>query len=70
MMKSRVETPLHIVLALASECYLREQIFSLPAVVKLLVEAGGDVDNAGEFGRTPLMTLIREVRSLVSLPYK
>jgi len=57
---------LHIVLGLASECYMRDQIFSLPTIVKLLIETGGDVNDPGEFGRTSLMTLIREVCFLVS----
>jgi len=65
-MEPSVETPLHIVLDLASECYLRDQIFSLPTIVKLLIEAGGDVNEISDFGFTPLMTLIRQVCSLGS----
>jgi len=66
-MEKRVDTPLHSVLGFASVCYLRDQIFSLPTIVKLLIDAGGDVNDPGEFGCTPLMTLIREVCSLGSL---
>jgi len=54
-------TPLAIVLKFASKCYFGNSPFSLPGVVKLIIDAGGDVNEPGDSGESPLEILIDEV---------
>jgi len=53
-------------MSLAKRCFFGDERFSLPVVVKLLLDAGADV-NTGDCGFTPLQLLLEEVSSILYL---
>jgi len=61
------KNPLDIIKVLAVECFHGERRLALPEIVKLLVNAGADVNVVDENGCTPLKHLITEVHSLLSV---